>query len=179
MPMLIGKNYENQAKQYQDWIRFQVEEVYSDQYEAGIIVWQEYEEGTYFDSSEPVKIKVSKGPANIDLPDWEGKSLDAYLQELNELGVKYTTQGEENHSVTNGYVTRISQLPGVKYNLEEGAEITVYYADNPVETEAPTEAPTETPQTEAPTEAPQTEAPTEAPATEPDSPIDGNLHFIY
>ena len=28
MPMLIGKNYENQAKQYQDWIRFQVEEVY-------------------------------------------------------------------------------------------------------------------------------------------------------
>lgn len=31
MPMLIGKNYENQAKQYQDWIRFQVEEVYSDQ----------------------------------------------------------------------------------------------------------------------------------------------------
>lgn len=181
MPMLIGKNYENQAKQYQDWIRFQVEEVYSDQYEAGIIVWQEYEEGTYFDSSEPVKIRVSKGPANIDLPDWEGKSLDAYLQELNELGVKYTTQGEENRSVTNGYVTRISQLPGVKYNLEEGSEITVYYADNPVETEAPTAAPTEAPQTEAPTEAPQTEAPTEAPATEPepDSPVDGNLHFIY
>ena len=86
--------------------------------------------------------------------------MDAYLQELNELGVKYTTQGEENHSVTNGYVTRISQLPGVKYNLEEGAEITVYYADNPVETEAPTEAPTETPQTEAPTEAQQTEAQT-------------------
>ncbi len=164
MPMLIGKNYENQAKQYEDWIRFQVEEVYSDQYEAGIIIWQEYEEGNFFDSSEPVKIQVSKGPANIELPSWEGKSLSTYLEELKSLGVRYVTQDEENQSVANGYVTRISLPAGEKYNLENAEEITVYYANNPVITEPPTEPPTEAP-TEPPTEAP-TEPPTEAP-TEP------------
>ena len=178
MPMLIGKNYENQAKQYEDWIRFQVEEVYNDQYEAGIIIWQEYEEGTYFDASEPVKIQVSKGSANIDLPSWEGKSLNTYLEELKVLGVRYVTQDEENQSVANGYVTRISLPAGEKYNLETAEEITVYYANNPVITEPPTEPPTEAPSeppTEAPTEPPETEAPTE-PITE--NPIDpADFHF--
>ncbi len=190
MPSFIGKNYENQAAQYQDWIRFQVEEVYSDQYEAGIIIWQEYEAGKYFDSSEPVKIKVSKGSANIELPDWSGKSLESYLKELQELGVNYTTKDEVDQSVSNGYVTRISLPSGQKYNLETAEEITVYYANNPVVT---TEAPTE-PQTEAPvvTEAPQTEpateqqteAPTvtEPPQTEPateDLFQSGDVHFNY
>jgi len=182
MPMLIGKNYENQAKQYADWIRFQVEEVYSDQYEAGIIIWQEYNEGDYFDSSEPVKIQVSKGSANIELPSWEGKSLNTYLEELKALGVRYVTQDEENQSVANGYITRISLPAGEKYNLETAEEIIVYYANNPVITEPPTEPPTEAPQepaTEAPTEPPATEAPqepvTEAPA-DPNVPAAG-FHF--
>lgn len=175
MPELVGKNYENQAERCKDWIRFEVEEVFSDEYEDGFIVWQEYEAGSYFDSNEPVKIKVSKGPSKITLPSYSGVDLETYLQELNKLGVLYKTQDEVNESVQNGYVTRLSIHDDEKYDLESNTEITVYYANNPIITDPPaTEPPTE-PSTDAPvTDPPATDPPaTDPPAVDPtDNPVE-------
>ena len=162
MPNLIGKNYENQIAQY-DWIQFSVEEVFSDEYKAGLIVWQEYDAGTTFDTKKPVKLKVSKGSAHVEIPNYSGYSLSSYLAKLDEMKIQYKTVAEENLDYQDGQVIRLSVEVGSTYDLsntDASNAITVYYADNPEVTEPPeTEPPVET------TAAPETEAPqpTEAP----------------
>lgn len=174
MPSLLGKNFENQKSQYASWISFDVEEVFSDEYAAGQICWQEYEAGATFDSSRPVKVQVSKGPATVQIPSYSGYGVNSYSQKLDELHIPYTTVSEENQGYSNGGIIRVvitkngqetNAAPGDTVNLNENYMVTVYYANNPIpET---TEPPTTEPPAE--TEPPaQTTIPAEPPAaTEP------------
>ena len=181
MPVLLGKNFENQKEQYASWITFDVEEVYSDEYDAGQICWVEYEAGANFDSSKPVRVQVSKGKANVEIPDYSGKGYSSYTEKLENRNIPYTLEPEENSAHSNGSVIRVEAVkngqtidvsPGDTINLNDGVQLIVYYANNPVpETTAPpaTEVPTETIPAVVTTAAPEpvvTEAPqvTEAPA---------------
>ncbi len=169
MPDLLGKNFENQKTQYASWITFDVEEVYSDEYSAGQICWQEYKAGDTFDSSHAVKIQVSKGSATVEVPSYSGYGLSSYTADLDELNIPYNTVAEVNSGYSNGSIIRISATrngkdvniaAGDSINLNDGYQLTVYYANNPVpETTAPpvTEAPAAT--TAAQTEPPATDAP--------------------
>ncbi|MGN0592969.1 MAG: protein kinase [Ruminococcus sp.] len=181
MPKLVGKNYDTQAERYSTWMKFDVEEVFSDEYAAGTIVWQEIEEGAYFDTSKPVKIQVSKGSSQILLPSYSGVYVGDYTKQLDDLGVKYRLEAETTASCAENTVSKLSMDLSSKYDLEKREEIVVYYAVAPVTTEPPTEAPTEPP-TEAPTEAP-VETPTEAPVSIPDESVDDPFYqdggFIY
>ncbi len=171
MPKLVGKNFNTQADRYSTWMKFKVEEVFSDEHAAGIIIWQEIEEGEYFDSSEPVKIQVSKGPSKILLPPYSGVYIGDYTKQLDELGVKYKIEPEITSACTANTVSKLSIDISEQFDLASEKELTVYYAVAPT-TEATTteaiatEAATTTAvQTEAPV---VTEAPihTEAPAPE-------------
>lgn len=169
MPSLVGKNYENQKEQYSSWITFDVEEVYSDDYNEGIICWQEYEAGETFDSSEPVKIQVSKGAATVTIPSYSGYGVSSYCSLLEDMGITCTQVSKSTSSYSDGtvmYITRVEDgtetelAAGTTIDLNDGDEITVYYAYNPVveTTVATTQATTEA------TTAATTEAATEAPA---------------
>ena len=179
MPSLVGKNYDTQAERYSSWMKFDIEEVFSEEHAAGTIVWQEIEAGEYFDTSKPVKIQVSKGSSQILLPSYSSVYVGDYTKQLDELGVKYRLEADETNSVSANTVSRLSVDISNKYDLEKHEEIVVYYAvaittttaepTEPPTTEAPTEAPTQAP-TEAPTQAP-TEAPTQAPVVPTEAPI--------
>ncbi len=172
MPSLVGKNYENQKEQYASWITFDVEEVYSDSYSAGIICWQEYEAGDYFDSSQAVKIQVSKGAATVEIPTYSGYGVSYYCTFLDDLGISYTTMSESTSSYSDGTVIRLvatvdgeetELAAGETIDLNDGYEVVVYYAYNPVTettTEETTETETET-EAEAETSADETETETE------------------
>ena len=179
MPSLVGKNYDTQAERYSTWMKFDIEEVFSEEHAAGTIVWQEIEAGEYFDTSKPVKIQVSKGSSQILLPSYSNVYVGDYTKQLDELGVKYRLEADETNSAAANTVSRLSVDISNKYDLEKREEIVVYYAvavttttEEPTEpptTEAPTEAPTQPP-TEAPTQ-PPTEAPTEAPVISTEAPV--------
>lgn len=179
MPSLLGKNFENQRTQYASWITFDVEEVYSDEYAAGQICWQEYEEGATFDSSKPVKVQVSIGPATVEFPAYAGVGYYSFVSQLDALNIPNSSQAEENAYYSNGSVIRIVVTKngqeveveaGEKINLNDNYQVVVYYANNPEpeitappETTAPLE--TEAAVTEAATQPVETEAP--AAETEP------------
>ena len=118
MPNLVGKTYETQFNRYNSWIKFKVEEAFSDDYPAGQIFWQEIEEGEYFDTSVPVRIKVSKGPSKIDLPAYKNVYIGEYTKLLDELGVVYKLQSEERSDCAANTISRLSLDPGSKYDLE-------------------------------------------------------------
>lgn len=148
MPNLIGKTYETQLNRYSSWMKFNVEEVYSDEYLAGQIVWQEIPEGEYFDTSVAVKIQVSKGPSKITLPDYVNVYVGDYTKTLDELGVVYRLEAETRSDCTANTVSRLSVDANSTYDLEERTEIVVYYAVAPVATEPP--APITEPATDPP-----------------------------
>lgn len=149
MPNLIGKTYETQLNRYSSWMKFNVEEVYSDEYPAGQIIWQEIPEGEYFNTGVAVKIKVSKGPSKITLPDYVNVYVGDYTKTLDELGVVYRLEAETRSDCTANTVSRLSVDANSTYDLEDRKEIVVYYAVAPVVTEPPAPV-TEPPATNPP-----------------------------
>ncbi len=177
MPDLLGKNIENQKTLYATWITFDVEEVFSDEYTTpGQICWQEFNAGDTFDSSRPVKVKVSKGPATIEFPPYKGYGYYSLAEKLDELGISYTAVPEVNEGYGTGSVIRIAATKngkdveikeGQKLDMNDKYQFTIYYANNPVPETTPepvTEPPAET---TAPAE---TLPPADPPADAPDEP---------
>lgn len=177
MPNLVGKNYDTQYERYSSWMKFTVEEVFSEEHAAGKIVWQEIEEGEYFDTSVPVKIQVSKGSARILLPSYKGEYVGDYTKLLDELGVKYKLESEITDSTSPNTVSRLSFDISEKYDLEKAEEITVYYAVAPETTTTTTVTTTVTTTTAPPVTtpaptAPPAEPPTEAPVVTEAPPVE-------
>ena len=173
MPQLLGKNFENAKTQYASWITFDAEEVFSDQYAAGQICWQEYEVGDTFDSSKKVKVQVSKGSATVEIPSYSGSGHNSYGEKLDELNIPYTESAESSSGYSNGSVIRIVVTKngqetdlgaGDSINLNDKYQVIVYYAYNP---EPETTAPPETEPVEETTAAPAETVPEQPPATEP------------
>lgn len=141
MPNLIGGTFENKQKDYADWFTLEPVYEYNDEYENGIIYDQEIQPGEQFASGSTVKVYVSKGPANVEIPSFSGYKRDDYLQKLQNLGIKYEPVAEQNYDYQNGYVTRTDKEPGSTINVKDGEILKVYYAENPeVTTSANTEA---------------------------------------
>lgn len=175
MPKLIGKTYETQLDRYSSWMKFKVEEVFSEEYPAGQIIWQEIAEGEYFDTSVPVKIQVSKGPSMIKLPEYTDVYIGDYTKLLDNLGVVYKLEPETTASCPANTVSKLSIDKDAYYNLKNRDEITVYYAVAPVATTEATKEVTTAATTEAPvTHTQPTEPPvvTEAPTSPPDIPAE-------
>ncbi|MDE6021123.1 MAG: protein kinase [Ruminococcus sp.] len=141
MPNLVGKTYATQLDRYNSWMKFKVEEVYSDEYAAGQIVWQEIEEGQYFDTSVAVLIHVSKGPSKINLPDYINVYIGDYTKLLDQIGVVYKIEPETRSDYAANTVSRLSIDISELYDLESHNEITVYYAVAPIVTTEATTTP--------------------------------------
>lgn len=179
MPNLIGKSYEAQFERYSSWMKFKVEEVYNDEYEIGTIVGQEIDEGEYFDTSVPVIIQVSKGPADILLPAYSNVNISDYTKALDELGVKYKVEPEITAAAPANTVSKLSFDISMEYNRKNAQEIIVYYAVAPTTTSTTSTTTTTTTTvatTPAPTDPPviETTAPpvvTEPPVVDPAVPV--------
>lgn len=121
---------------------------YNSNYDAGIVFEQEIEPGTVVTSGTEIKLKVSKGPESVLLPDYVGKKLIDYTAELGKLGIKYDTEPEETSEVKSGYVVRCDKEIGDTILLSEDETVIVYYAVIPAKTEPEEEEPEEAPSEE-------------------------------
>lgn len=139
---------------------------YNANYDAGIVFEQEIEPGTVVTSGTEIKLKVSKGPESVLLPDYVGKKLIDYTAELGKLGIKYDTEPEETSEVKSGYVVRCDKEIGDTILLSEDETIIVYYAVIPAKTEPEEEEPEEEESEEAPAEEEAPEETEEEPSEE-------------
>lgn len=140
---------------------------FSSEYGVGQIIEQSIEEGSTVTAGTEINVVVSKGPEFVPLPDYNGKTAEAYIKELSDLGIKYRTETEVTADVPEGNVARCSVQIGDQVNVAESEEIVVYIAEKPEETTTTTTEPvTEPPEEETDSEEPSPE--TEEPEDEPE-----------
>ena len=149
MPDFIDRFFNSSLESRYTMIKFIPEYEFNNDYAEGIIFEQDIEQGTEVTSGVEVKIKVSKGPNGVPLPDYIGLKVSDYVKLLDELKIPYKKIKEETSEVKKNYVVRCSREVGelISFEAEEGEEIEpveVYYAVPPVETteeELPEEIP--------------------------------------
>ncbi|MDE5884517.1 MAG: PASTA domain-containing protein [Oscillospiraceae bacterium] len=191
MPTLIGTSYELQKEKLEadGWLYLEPVYEYNDLYKAGIIISQTINAGEPFQSGSTVGVTVSRGPASVVLPDYQGKSLMQYELELEELGLtsaNYYTEAVQNYDFANGQVVELSKAAGEVFDLSGEEKLRIFYASNPettivvmTETIPPETAPPETepvtePVTESPTAPPETTFPDIQTAPIPEEPTQPN-----
>ncbi len=179
---LKGKYFEITKDKYKEYFTLEATFEFNDEYQKDQIFEQEIAAGEPFKKGQKINVKVSKGKAVTEIPDYANMTVSQYESLLKQAGIiNYSLIAED--TAASGTPNTVIQLqvsgqlvkPGDKFDNTENHSLVVYYlskdaviATEPPPTEPPTEAPTEPP-TEAPTEAP-TDAPTEAPTPAPTEP---------
>ncbi len=107
---------------------------YNDEVAKGLVFWQSIEKNESYENGTELKIKVSRGPKYITIPEYISLNKKDYFNTLNELGIKYEEKEVETSEVLEGYVVKLSKDAGQKIDAEEGEILTVYVAKKPPET---------------------------------------------
>lgn len=122
------------------YLIFQPEYVFSNEYKAGQIIGQSIPDGTMVQSGTEIEVTVSKGPEKLPLPDYTGKTVEDYVKELSDLGIKYRIEEEITDEAEEGNVARCSKEIGEDIMVSESEEVVVYSAVKPEETTTSVEA---------------------------------------
>lgn len=124
--------YELTAAKYQGTFVFIPTYVYSDEFMAGVMFDQSVEAGKAVASGTQIKVKVSKGPSIVPLPDYTGKTEAEYVAELEKLNIKYDVMRERSNTVPTGNVLRCSKEIGdtVIVETEKAETVIVFIAEN-------------------------------------------------
>ncbi len=163
--------YENALATYEGLLTLSPTYEYNDAFVAGLIFWQSVDSGTEVEKGTEVKVKVSKGPSVVPLPEYMMKPANGYVEELTALSIKYDTREEESADVPEGNVVRCERENGVEILPEqpvnvEGAETIIVYVAIPMT--APPESSSSS--TESSTEPPESSAePPESSVEPPES----------
>lgn len=107
----------------------------SDEYEEGQIMLQEPGAKQYMKQNKKIKITVSSGDkeGDIPVPQLVGKSYDEAEAELDALGLKAERLEEESDSVAAGFVIRQSPSKGTK--VSEKSSVLLHVSSGKKETE--------------------------------------------
>ncbi len=104
-------------------ISYEIEREYSDQFEEGIVMNQSILEGETVDEDERVKIVISKGIEEADVPDVVGKTLDEAKTLLTAAGFVVEEDEEYDDEVEAGNI--ISQTPNGETKAAKGSTVTI------------------------------------------------------
>lgn len=130
MPDFTNRQYESTVTRYDGIFTFIPQYEYSEEYDAGAMYDQSVEAGKMVAEGTQVEVKVSKGKSIVPLPDYKGKNLPDYINELNKLNIKYTVDNIRTNDVPDGEVAKCSKEVGDLVNVREGEIISVLIASN-------------------------------------------------
>ncbi|MFA5658498.1 MAG: PASTA domain-containing protein, partial [Oscillospiraceae bacterium] len=133
MPELTGGTYQGviNNEELKKWIVLVPEQEYNEDYDSGVIFYQDIPVGTSITSGQIVNIKVSKGSSYATVPDFHGMLKKDYLSQLDLLNIKYDTQSMQTTEVMDGYVAKTSKPINDKIDLVGNEVLIVYIAENP------------------------------------------------
>ena len=128
MPNLVGMSYDEvrNTEEYSQFNFIIEERAMTDQYEAGIIYYQNVTAGTQVRANRTIRIKVSDGITTLYVPNLVGQDVSAAEQTLYDMGLDYSirTQETEDDSVPADQV--LSTDPPAGTQIEQNAIITLY-----------------------------------------------------
>ena len=145
IPDLKGKFYDSTVEKYADFFTFEAEYSYNDDFEADMIFEQDPEPDTSVSSGSLIKVKVSKGPDNVKIPDYSGVTVSQYENLLKENNISnYSLIVSTNYWAEPDTITMIELdgqevFGGNDYVNSENKTLIVYYVPAP-ETEPTTKS---------------------------------------
>lgn len=104
-------------------IAYEIEREYSDKFEEGLVVSQSILEGQTVEEDEKVKIVISKGIEEADVPDVVGKTPDEARTLLTAAGFVVEEDEEYDDEVEAGKI--ISQTPSGETKAAKGSTVTI------------------------------------------------------
>ncbi len=140
LPKFVGRRYDNTVASYGDKFVFVAEYEYITlemceqlekegiSTESGIIFEQSVQPETKVAAGIEIKVKVSKGPTHVKLPEFKGKSATEYIAELNKLNIKTSQKTEETNDVKQGEIVRCSKQPDDYVDVQNSETVVVYVA---------------------------------------------------
>ena len=122
---------EAKKKLEEQGIKYEIEEVYSDEVEQGKVISQKPEAGTNYDvnKNSPVKLTVSKGIKKVLVPKVIGMTSEEAVEELQKYELEIDEIKEESQTVQEGIVIRQEVEEGTE--ITAGSKITVYVSSGP------------------------------------------------
>lgn len=101
-----------------------------DNVEAGKVISQSIDYGTEVDEGTQITLVVSLGPANFDMPNVTGKSVDEARSTLSSRGLTVTVSYESSSSVGQDKVISQSVSAGTKVKKGDSVKLTVSSGDS-------------------------------------------------
>ena len=138
MPNLVGKTLEEAEKTVDDLgLKLETTEVASSDVEEGKIVSQdpEYKEGK-IEKGSTIKVNVSKGPEQNELPKLEGMKIEDARKTAETLGITLKEETENNDKVEEGII--IKQDTSVGTLVKSGDTVTVHVSAGVEKVKVPT-----------------------------------------
>ncbi|MCI8712818.1 MAG: Stk1 family PASTA domain-containing Ser/Thr kinase [Ruminococcus sp.] len=122
VPNVVGKTEEEAEKLLAEKnLVADAEAKYDDYVEAGKVIESDPVEGTEVEEGTHVKIYVSLGTENVEVPSVEGRSLDDARRILGDSGFNVSTREENHDTVAEGMVIR--QSPGAGTRMAKGSTV--------------------------------------------------------
>ena len=132
LPGVTKMTIEEAKKKLDDLsIKYEIEEVYSDDVELGIVIDQKPSQGTNYDvkKNSPVKLTVSKGIKKVLVPKVIGLEFEEAVEELKEVELEADERREESQTVEEGIVIRQEIQEGTE--VTAGSKVIVYVSSGP------------------------------------------------
>lgn len=107
----------------EEGIPYEIERDYSDIFEEGTVMSQSILEGDEVKEDEKVKIVISKGVEEVDVPDVVGKTLEEAKTLLTVAGFEVDEDEEYDEEVEEGRI--ISQTPNGATKAAKGSTVTI------------------------------------------------------
>ena len=134
VPNLVGEYYDT-LPEYADFEIKLNEEVYNDQYAAGMVIEQKPGKDEQVVKGTEIFVTVSMGPQIVEVPmpnvvSWEHQQAIQALTDL-QLGLEIVEGEEASETIAAGYVIRTE--PGEGANLTAGQKVTIYVSTGKAE----------------------------------------------
>jgi eukaryotic-like serine/threonine-protein kinase len=121
VPRFIGGTLD-QARAAAGDLVLEVEDVFSDEYDQGIIASQEPPEGTEVEPDATVIVRVSQGRETFNIPNMANRSRNAAVNELSALPINLQERQEPSRNIPQGTVIRVEPTGPVL----RGSTVTIY-----------------------------------------------------
>ncbi len=127
---LVGEKYDEVAlSSFAQDIKIVPDYVDNEEYSRGIIFEQDVEAGTWLAKGDTIKVKVSKGNGDAQVPDYKRGPLSCYpiedyLAMLDEAGIAYKAVPTINSGYKSGYVIGTNPPKGCVVHSDELVEVT-------------------------------------------------------
>lgn len=124
MPNVAGLTEEKALEMLEEArVAYDIEREYSSAFEAGVVMSQSIDAGDEVEEGARVKLVISKGIEEVDVPDVVGKTAEEAKQALLNAGFQVEEDEEYSEEIAEGLV--ISQTPEGETKAERGSTITI------------------------------------------------------